>query len=217
MAPPSFLAAFAMINFTASIFKCAKSASTRRMSYKIILLQPISSLRELILHICLSVPCAMTRASARLIFVVAEHQLILSCGYADTSSKDSGSNVIVLTGLIFRDIDLGQLPLIRHRLEDRMAVYPGIQMRTTEETLVGVLTTRGRPIIRADMAGLGIQIQVLDGITPMDQDRAVTRIRGTSSELGTWRGTAATISNSGARKLSPRDFALTRSSFSFLS
>src|ERR1700683_4362865 len=111
MAPPSFLAAFAMIIFTASIFKCAKSASTRRMSYKIILLQPISSLRELILRIGLSVPCAMTRASARLNFVVAEHQLILSCGYADTSSKDNGFNVIVLMGPIFRDIDLGQPPL----------------------------------------------------------------------------------------------------------
>ena len=65
-----------------------------------------------------------------------------------------------------------------------MATYPGIQIWAMEETLVGVSITRGRPITMEDMIGLEIPTQGLDGITPMDQGRAVTSIGATSLELG---------------------------------
>jgi hypothetical protein len=69
----------------------------------------------------------------------AQHRNLLRHGYADTSSKDNGTNVITQMGLTFED-----------SARDRILIRTQMEGQTT--TLRGIQTLTGETLVRAEIA-----------------------------------------------------------------
>jgi hypothetical protein len=183
-------AAFEMVNFSVSIFNCVNSVSIRQRNLKPISKRRILSTLESSLLIVTYVQGARLPASSRMALVHAQHRNLLRHGYADTLSKDNGTNVIIRMGLTFEDSAQDRI-LIRTYMEGQTTILHGIQT-LTGEILVRAEIARANSTTMAVIRMGWLGIQSSDGIS-MGQGPAATVIRGTYSALGRWHGMVNTV------------------------